>query len=388
MAAPDTSGAAVAVSGGGPALLCTVSTVKDSRANVERFVERNLASGADHMFVMLEQDDEGLVESLRAHPHVSAVLTDDTYWHGERPSGLNVRQAANADLVNTLLSVFPSVAWLVHLDSDECLDLERDRLTELPEDARCFRLEPLEALSKEHWEGEVDRFKRRLDLPDLSLLAALGAIEAPTNASYFRGHLVGKVGARPGVDLSFRVHHVRNRDGVAFEPVRADHLRVLHYESYSADEFVRKWDAHLSAGPAGFRQSRTLLRAALSALQRNPNLGPDARREYLCRLYKRHIEDPLELLEDLGLLVTPDPDLHSLRPEPFAPEEAGLVEALLGHLARADKSGLEHGDPDAPTHLLEEVRAGLDHEDDALAERIDACLAPSASESGEVEGVG
>jgi hypothetical protein len=364
-------------------LLCTVSTVKDSRANVERFIERNLASGADHMFVMLERDDDGLVESLSSHPHVSAVLTDETYWLGERPGGLNVRQSVNADLVNTLLSVLPSVQWLVHLDSDECLDLDRDRLVELPEETRCFRLEPLEALSKERWDGDVDRFKRRLDLPDLSLLAALGAIEEPTNASYFRGHLVGKAGARPGLDLSFRVHHVRDRHGVVFEPARADHLRVLHYESYSADEFVRKWDAHLSAGPAGFRQSRTLLRAALAALQRNPGLGPDARREYLRRLYKRHIEDPVELLEELGLLVTPDPALHSRRPARFAPEEGALVEPLLTQLGRADKAGLEHGDPDAPTRLLEDVLAGLGPEDGALAERIQACLAASASGEGE-----
>jgi hypothetical protein len=366
-------------------LLCTVSTVKDSRARVERFVERNLASGADHMFVMLEQDDGGLVESLRAHPHVSPVLTDETYWPGGRPDGLNLRQTVNADLVDTLLSVFPSVQWLVHLDSDECLDLDRDRLAELPGDARCFHLEVLEAVSKEHWVGEVDRFKRRLDVADLSLLAALGAIEAPANTSYFRGHLLGKAGARPGLDLSLGVHRVRTRDGDTLEHVRADHLRLLHYESFSAEEFIRKWDAHLSAGQAAFRQSRTLLRSALLALQRNAHLGPDARREYLRRLYKLRVEDPVEVLEELGLLATPELALHQRRPDGFAPEEGRLVDSLLSLLAVADKAGLQLGAPDAPTRLLEEVRSALGPEDRVLAERIDACL--SGSPSGEGEGV-
>src|SRR5690348_2586309 len=65
-------------------VLCTVSTVKDTRANVEQFVERNLRSGADHMFVFLEADEDGTLAFLRENPHVTAVRTDDAYWVGER----------------------------------------------------------------------------------------------------------------------------------------------------------------------------------------------------------------------------------------------------------------------------------------------------------------
>ena len=304
-------------------MLCTVSTVKDTRAGVLRYVERNLASGADHMFVMLEQDDDGLLETLQAHPHVTAVLTDDAYWHGEMPANLNVRQVVNADVVNTLLAFVPAVEWLVHLDGDECLDLDRDRLAEIPEDVRCISLEPLEAISKEHWDGEVDRFKRLLDVPDLSLLAALGAIDVPSNAKYFRGHLQGKLGVRPSLDLTVGVHRVRSRTGELREHFAADHLRLLHYESYSGEEFVRKWDAHLSGGHgAGFRPPKTLLRAAISAVQHNPKLGHAERQEYLRRIYKRLVEDPVDLLEDLGLLVTPEPAPHGRR-GPARPRPAG-----------------------------------------------------------------
>lgn len=363
-------------------MLCTVSTVKDSRAGVLRYVERNLASGADHMFVMLEQDDDGLLDALREHPHVTAVLTDDGYWHGAMPANLNVRQVVNADVVNTLLAFVPAVEWLVHLDSDECLDLDRDRLAEVPDDVRCISLEPLEAISKEHWDGEVDRFKRLLDVPDLSLLAALGAIDVPSNAKYFRGHLQGKLGVRPSLELTVGVHRVRTRTGESREHFAADHLRLLHFESYSGEEFVRKWDAHLSGGRgAGFRAPKTLLRGAIAALQRNPGLGHAERQEYLRRIYKRLVEDPVDLLEDLGFLVTPDPALHDRKPVPFPAEEVRLVESLFGHLVRGPKAPfLAQDDPNAVVELMRSIRSGLGSEEAALAERIDAVLPGEAAE--------
>lgn len=368
-------------------MLCTVSTVKDTRAGVLRYVERNLASGADHMFVMLEGDDDGLLDTLHAHSHVTAVLTDDAYWHGEKPANLNVRQVVNADLVNTLLAFVPTVEWLVHLDGDECLDLDRHRLAEVPEDVRCISLEPLEAISKEHWDGEVDRFKRLLDVPDLSLLAALGAIDVPSNAKYFRGHLQGKLGVRPSLELTVGVHRVRTRTGEIREHFAADHLRLLHYESYSGEEFVRKWDAHLSGGHgAGFRPPKTLLRAAITAVQRNPKLGHEERQEYLRRIYKRLVEDPVDLLEDLGLLVTPDPALHDHTPVPFPEEELRLVDALFGHLVRAPKAPLmDQKDPHAVVELVRSIRAGLGPDEAALAARVDALLPGAPAETGPVE---
>jgi hypothetical protein len=368
-------------------MLCTVSTVKDSRAGVLRYVERNLASGADHMFVMLEADDDGLLATLEEHPHVTAVLTDDAYWHGARPANLNVRQVVNADVVNTLLAFVPAVEWLVHLDGDECLDLDRDRLAEVPADVRCISLEPLEAISKEHWGGEVDRFKRLLDVADLSLLAALGAIDVPSNAKYFRGHLQGKLGVRPALDLTVGVHRVKTRTGESREHLAADHLRLLHYESYSGEEFVRKWDAHLSGGHgAGFRAPKTLLRGAITALQRNPRLGHAERQEYLRRIYKRLVEDPVDLLEDLGLLVSPDPALHDRTPVPFPAEEARLVHELHRRLVEGPKGPfLAEGDPAAVPDLARSIRAALPPEEQDLAERIDAVLAAaSVAPEGEV----
>ena len=83
---------------GGSGLLCTVSTVKDTRSNLAWFVQANLASGADHMFVFLETDDPDVQELLDAEEHVTAVRTDEAYWGGERPDDLNQRQIVNADI--------------------------------------------------------------------------------------------------------------------------------------------------------------------------------------------------------------------------------------------------------------------------------------------------
>lgn len=364
-------------------MLCTVSTVKDSRAGVERFVERNLASGADHMFVMLEQDDDELLDLLRDHPHVTPVRTDEAYWRGAEPANLNVRQTANADLVNTLLVFVPVVEWLVHLDGDECLDLDRGVLAELPEEVRCIRLEPLEAVSSEHRDGDVDRFKRLLDVRDLSLLAALGAIGTPANASYFRGHLSGKHGVRPALDLTMGVHRARTRTGGKVEHAGDARLRLLHYDSWSAEEFVRKWETHLGGGEgAVFRSPKNLVRAAVAAVQRNPRLGPAERQEYLRRIYTRKVEDPAELLEDLGLLVTPLPELHEWTPSPFPPDEAELIGSLLGRLVLAPKDAFVSAeDARAPERLVRSIRAGLGADETALAARLDAGL-PSEEEVG------
>ena len=55
-------------------VICTVSTVKDSADNVATFVEQNLAAGADHLFVCL--DDE--------QPEVEEVLAPCPFRHDDR----------------------------------------------------------------------------------------------------------------------------------------------------------------------------------------------------------------------------------------------------------------------------------------------------------------
>ncbi len=91
-------------------------------------------------------------------------------------------------------------------------------------------------------------------------------------------------------------------------------LRVLHYESYSGEDFVRKWTAMVASGPtASFRPARGNTAVALRALI-GKNLGEEKARAYLMKLFERTTEDDFETLRDLGLLVEVDPRQGTHRP--------------------------------------------------------------------------
>jgi hypothetical protein len=349
-------------------VLFTVSTVKDSRANVERFLARNLAAGADHMLVFLDAPDPEVEELLEAHEHVTHVVTDDAYWRGRRWKDLNVRQLVNANLANAALAPFTWAQWLFHLDADEALEIDRARLlAEVPSEEPCVLLDPVEAVSRWQWDGEVDLFKRLLTDPELELLTALGTIDRPDNLAYFRGHVRGKVGLRPGLEWRLFLHRVKTSAYDDVDGFTADWLRLRHYESFDGEEFVRKWLAHVSAGPMQLRPQRDRLRVALEQLLAG-DLSDEVRASYVRRLYVRHIEDDGSTLADLGLLVRPREATH--RPEPLGAGARADLGRLLALLSAADK---RHAHPKWPELTpLRAVRGLLPQLDGTLADTVAA----------------
>ncbi len=318
-------------------MVCVVSTVKDNAANLDRFVNRNLAAGADHLFVFLDDADPSTHAHLDEHPHVTVVRTDEDYWLGDRPGNLNDRQVVNANVANVLVSLLPEVAWLLHVDGDECLDLDRDRLLALDAEATAVRLRTLESVAVGADVEPRERFKRPLAPAELALLTALGEIPEPSMLEYFNGHVQGKPGLRPSPDLRLLVHDVTTLDRQPVEPVRGDWLNVLHYESFSVEEFTRKWTAHLEAVTvARFRDRRERLRVALGTLM-SLGLDEERRRELVAEIHRRHIEDDVDLLDELGFLVRPRPEWHAHEPTAFSPESAADLGELLGLLGEADK---------------------------------------------------
>lgn len=328
-------------------MLFTVTTVKDSRANVERFVERNLAQGVDHMFLFLDAPDPEVEELLAGHPHVTFTVTDTAYWGGERPDDLNNRQVLNSNLVNGVLAPFGWATWLFHIDADEVVQIDRDRLlAEVPADRPFVRLESMEAVSQRHWDGEVTHFKRLLTPEELQLLVALGLIDEADNREYFRGHTHGKLGVRPGLELRLQLHRVVDEDLAPLPPYSAPWLSLLHYESHDGEEFVRKWMAHVSAGTLRFRPNRERLLTALTTLVGIEGLTPDRRHHYLMRLYDRWVQDDLQTLDELGLLVRPAPGSHT--PQPVGASDLAQMRNLFDVLVRAPK--------DAPDPKVKKAR--------------------------------
>jgi hypothetical protein len=361
-------------------LVCSVSTVKDTPDNLRAFVRRNLAAGVDHMFVFIDGGDADLHATIAGLDHVTAVRAGRGYWGGYRPKGLNERQYINANVANLMLAGFDEVAWLFHIDGDECLDIDRDRLFAVDQVLPAVRLTTLEAVAKVEWRGEVDRFKYPLDRGDLCMLQMLGAISKPRNTHYFHGHTEGKVGVRPGLDHTLRIHTCVDHQGQQL-PLHAspDDLRVLHYESYSGEEFVRKWTALVSLHGKPRRPPRKdRIAGAVTAILARQQLGEQRRRELLMQVFRDHIRDDHDLLDELGLLMAPDPARHRHRPQGFEPERLAQVQGLVRLFREADKGSLGWAQQGThPAWLMRELRDSIRSTDRALADRLDAALVAS-----------
>jgi len=330
--------------GGGLSLwpmLFTASTVKDSPANTGFFVAANLASGVDHMFVFLDSprdsDQQQVRESLDSHPHVTCIPTERrSWWQDDRPGSLNVRQRINANWARSVLEPFAWAEWLFHIDGDEVARVDRDAVADVPADQSVVRLPPLEAVSRLHAEARPTAFKRLLDDGELNLLQVLGAIDEPTNQTYFHGHVMGKSGVRPASGTMLTLHDAVTPEG-RVEPGHEDpRLQLLHYDAVSGEEFVRKWIALAGAGAARYRPSRAPAARALKTLIA-ADLPEETRARYLQRIYQLTTEDDTELLADLGLLVEVDPEQDGHSPAPFPDGAAAQLADRIHELSSAPK---------------------------------------------------
>jgi hypothetical protein len=324
-------------------MIYTVTTIKDTTEGVERFVRRNLSAGADHMLLFLEADDASdQAAHFASDSRLTAIATDERYWRGERPPNLNDRQIINADLANNLLATMRWAEWLFHIDGDEVLNLDRELLESLPRNVHAVLLRPLEAVAKPTWEGPVTQFKRLLDRSELKQLQRLGVIEAATNRAYFRGHKAGKAGVRPSPFLSLRTHRAKTHHGANLAHRESSRLRLLHYESHTGAEFVRKW-TNLAGGANDPRQraDRAPVAREVRKIVRS-GLGEDQKTALLWQVFERYGADDVATLERLGLLVTPDFTHY----EPRAPtaKQEGLYHDLLDRLLDTDKRYFDRND--------------------------------------------
>lgn len=343
-------------------MLFTASTVKDTLPNLRRFVAGNLAGGVDHLFVFLDaprETDPAARAFLDEHPRVTCVPTGRDWWLGDRPAQLNTRQRINANLARALLSPFDWADWVFHIDADEVAQIDRSALAAAPDDARVAKLIPLEAVSQPEWDGDPTLFKRLLGKDDLTLLHTLGVIERANNGAYFHGHVDGKAGVRPDLDVWLTLHHAVDAEKNEIEPYAHPGLRLLHYESFSGEDFVRKWTSILEAGPSvNFRPAREPTAVALRTLI-GKGLSAEQARPYLRRIFERTTQDDLGTLRDLGLLEEIDARAGTHRPADFPSGGLEEMTGLLERLRAAPKRAFHPGQPAAEVRRLLDEASGV-----------------------------
>ncbi|MDO9458296.1 glycosyltransferase family 2 protein [Nocardioides sp.] len=352
-------------------MIVAVSTIKDTAPNVRRYVSRNLANGVDHLVVFTEDTGAEAEAVLDEHHAVTHVRTGGDWWP-ERPGDLNVRQRANANLARVLLAPFAWAEWLVHIDGDEVAVIDRDVVAAFPPERATFRMVPLEAVSRDAWpDGEITHFKRLLERPELVLLTVLGLVEKPDNKAYFHGHVRGKVGVRLRTDHRIGLHIVRNRRGRGVETVKADGLAVLHYDSATADDFVRKFMTLAGSGSrAVYRTSRIPTVNALRTLS-TMDVSDEVRARYLRRVYDLTTREDFETLHDLGLLDEVHADAGTHVPEAVPAADLAAFEALLAAAAPLPRDSLSLDHPEGGYDVLRAALAATGHPAGAATEVLD-----------------
>jgi hypothetical protein len=325
-------------------VILSVTTLKDSLANVRKLVSRNLNGGVDHLVVFLDAEQPEVEEFLAGHPEVTCVAAYGDWWD-QRPDNLNQRQSTNAGLMSRMLDGYDWARWLLHIDGDEVARLDRAALEAVTLDWQAVRLEPLEAVARMHADSDPVLFKRLLTEDELVLLRTLGLVAKPTNRSYFRGHVAGKLAVRPSRHLSLTIHKAVTAEHEKV-PVLSDGLQhVLHYESPNGEEFVRKWVALLTSGDT-VRQvgPRAPLARALDALLRLGLAEADTA-HFVRVIYERHAVDDVEALGRLGFLVHTDADAPLPAREPFPDSAKQELRALLDRVRLEPKRAFR---PSAP----------------------------------------
>ena len=328
-------------------MIFSASTVLDSAAAVSAFVRDNLAMGVDHMFVFLDNPaapgQDEVHRLLDEHPHTTAIACDDAWWGGERPDSLNLRQQLNANVAVWLVREQRD-GWLFHFDVDEVLDIDPEILASVPDRFASVHLATLEAVSVYDLDRPETRFK---SLPDESVLAQLhaeGLIERPAIRSYFRGHVRGKSGVRPGSGATLAVHFAVDARGKvpSFSHPR---LRILHHHTQSGPQLAAKAVRMAAAGDVVYRPGKARVMDALASVA-GSDLSEQEKDRELRRLFTEHVADPVDRLEELGLLVHVDVADGTHEPVPLPAAQARLVDERVAALRGESKLRFRHADGD------------------------------------------
>jgi hypothetical protein len=177
---------------------------------------------------------------------------------------------------------------------------------------------------------------------------------------------------------------VREPGGEAVvEPLRREWLQVLHDESHTFEEFVRKWEALAGAGSFWQKPRRQQLGQQVMAVINDESLGAARRVELLRDLYRRHVADDVAALEELGLVTTPEPAWSAYSPEELTDTERATLAAVAPVLTAAPKRAFDRLGPPAE-QLLQQLhdRAARRGGDPLVVAGLRAALSRASAPTG------
>ena len=225
-----------------------VATIKAPVSDTLGFVAYHLSQGAHHIYIYLDDANEEAFSRLKAHPQVTAHVTDDAWWakRGRRPIKHQVRQSRNATHCYRRLA---RVDWLIHMDVDEFLVSATPLaavLGALPDNALCARVRPMEQLA-----GDPALFKAFMPGGGtrLSMVDELYPTFGPYLKSGFLSHVAGKVFVRTGQsDLKLRIHNAMIGDEVISDAAELHDVNLAHAHVTSWEQFLGALNFRLDHG--------------------------------------------------------------------------------------------------------------------------------------------
>lgn len=318
-----------------PDRIVTASTVGDTPDRVNRFVQRTLTTGVDHMIVFLDAEQPDVRSRLEEHPRVTVVETHVDYWRGRRPSARADRHLVNANVACAALAGAQTVRWLFRLDPGDVLAFDREALLDVRTPA--VVLPALEAVARPSWRGGEPRlYKKVPTTAELHALAGLGRIPAPEMRWVFRSPILRATGVRPAEGIRLpEAGADQEPDHLPLQASTLPDAYLLHRSDCTIEEFAEHWGRLDPQEPFHSAADRQLA-AAFRSVAGSTLLGEAERRARVAALFDRFVADDVRALRQFGLVLR-RPGHRAAQPHPLTGAETSRLETALRDLGRRAK---------------------------------------------------
>ena len=204
-----------------------VSMMKDPK-NIETWLDKHRALGIRHFYIRLEETPE-LESFLQDQPDVTV--------RSGNSSGVNEYediQKRQESWVNEALQIAfldtPQIKWLIHIDADEILQGDLDKIDSLPENVRTFWIQ--------NHEAKYSKIPSESD----NCFDASTFVDCSKQPDKCVSYGNGKGGGRVAQDVSSNGPH-RMKTNIQNSPMpKLSNVIVQHYESCDFETYKKKFE--------------------------------------------------------------------------------------------------------------------------------------------------